>query len=58
MVAAAVMNAGFRYPQKPVGADAFRPKMVEKKTAREKALAISKRVVRVPTLLNEMTWNT
>jgi hypothetical protein len=58
MVAAAVMNAGFRYPKKPVGADEFRPKVEEQKTDREKALAISKRVVKVPALLNDMTWNT
>jgi hypothetical protein len=29
MVAAAVMNAGFRYPKVPVGKEDFRPKLIK-----------------------------
>jgi hypothetical protein len=36
MVAAAVMNAGFRYPKVPVGKDEFRPKFTTPEQEAEK----------------------
>jgi hypothetical protein len=52
MVAAAVMNAGFRYPKTPVGTEDFRPKI---RTA-EKVDVVAKLIT--PPDYSEFIWKT
>jgi hypothetical protein len=53
MVAAAVMNAGFRYPKTPVGAEDFRPKIIK---PGEKVDVVAKLIK--PPDYSEFIWKT
>lgn len=54
MVAAAVMNAGFRYPESPVGKEDFRPKFAR---AGEQAAAVIDKMTKPPDY-SEFIWKT
>lgn len=57
MVAAAVMNAGFRYPKEPVGSDAFRPKFETPEQTKEKTVKAFDKMTKRPDY-SEFIWRT
>lgn len=57
MVAAAVMNAGFRYPKVPAGKEDFRPKFTTAKELEEKQVKAMDKLVTPPDY-SEYIWQT
>lgn len=57
MVTAAVMNAGFRHPEKPVGKEDFRPKFISAEDRDKQQVAAFERMTKPPDY-REFIWKT